>query len=145
MKKHTKILIITLCILGFLIGSIIILTILAFGGGGTMPKSNVKIQSLENICIHFDYNRGSGEFINLFSFNCDKEPNWANYYVFNKPENPILGIVSTNECTSVFMDKDVVVMEQTIWCKLFRPNYPDVKLLKYEINQKGEFKEIYRK
>lgn len=119
----------------------------------------------ENICIHFEGNRGSNEHTLLFSYYCNSSPNWN--IVMNPPiellhkdkdcytdkswdiegcalpriwkEQGILDQVDTMECPLIKIKSKIIEVKQNKFCDFLAHDYPEPEYLQFTVDEKGKF------
>lgn len=121
---------------------------LANGGIGKLPENGEIISEKYNICIHTVGNSGSGEWVTIFSYICDKEINWSAPQIISYLEGlstqGVTDYLSSDECVDVFLKDDtgnskVLHIEKTFFCKLFNTESPKVEERNYTVDKNGKF------
>jgi hypothetical protein len=121
-------------------------------------------QISENVCIHFEGNRGSNEHILIFSYYCNSNPDWD--IVMNPTiellhrdedcyngeswdiggcalpriwkEQGILDQVDTMECPLIKIKNQTIEIKQNKFCDWFAHDYPEPEYLKFTVDEKGK-------
>ncbi len=120
-----------------LLSLLILFWLFAFLTRASVPEWPQVIREDENICVEFKWNLGSGKFYNVYSFHCDKEPNWEeiNLTPLFLWTGWVLDLIFTMECPLVDIKKDSaetkIYIKQNRFCKYFVHDYVEKTYILY--------------
>ncbi len=115
---------------------------LSNGATGDVPKNGEVISEKYNICLHTEPNSGSGDWINIFTYHCDKEINWEEGYKGDYKEKGVLDDTSVLRCEKAYLkdegdtESKILYVEQIRWCaaNLFNENRSGLSRLNVDEN-----------
>ena len=151
MKKHKKAIIIFVGLIAF---SFLLFLLyaganIANGGIGKTPKDGEIINEKHNICLHTVGNNGSGEWVDIYTYLCDKNVDWK--LVFSEGDNlqkhGTLDSISSGECVDIYIkdegssESKTLYLKDTFVCTLFGVGNAK-KETKYKVNERGKFIEL---
>ena len=91
-----------------------------------------------SICLHTESNRGSGEWINIFSYKCDEKVDWNQDYIDeDNHKQYIYDLISSGECVDVILQNKLIIIKKNPICVLFGVEVSKEK--KYLVNEYGKF------
>lgn len=120
----------------------------SIAGNKVYPDKDVRIMPKDNTCVHFIPNNGSGEHVNIYSYYCDKTPDWDNLDQSDRDEDKhkkgILDETYTTECPIIsvksFTDSvNALAISQDKLCKEFAHDYPDPLYEEVFVTKDGRF------